>query len=60
MSEICQFCPSKIGKISKIIKNPKNIRFAVESEKLYIETIGLVVFFSIKIFRGRVCYFFNF
>ena len=30
VSEICQFFLSKIGKICKIIKNPKNIRFAVE------------------------------
>ena len=36
-------CLSKIGKISKIIKNPKNIRFVVKNwkiEELCIETIG--------------------
>ena len=30
VSKICQFYVSKMGKISKIIKNPKNIRFPVE------------------------------
>ena len=60
VSEICQFyvCPKSVKKV-KLLKIREILDF-LSNKKISHLNYWLNCVFSLKLFKGRVCYFFNF